>query len=144
MLTELCQELKNWFVKSENDKHIGIITIENGSISSPSIILNDKQYYRVIGSLYNDGVHQYNNEEDTLIDEEFDGAIWLMYVPNQIIELDEKISKWNTENQKIQLNPYKSESFGGYSYTLKSGKNSDTISWQDIFSSELNKWRKIR
>lgn len=134
MLTELCKELKNWFVKSDNDKKIGVFTINKGVIT-PSIGLMRNQYYRVIGSAFNDGVHKYCDETDILIDEEFDGAIWIMYVPADVISLASKIEEYETEYGKAT--PFSSESFGGYSYTKKDSN------WKDTFSADLNKWRKI-
>ena len=52
MLTELCQELKNWF---EREIHVGTFTIEGGQLTDCSF-LQDGQYYRIIGSVFNDGV----------------------------------------------------------------------------------------
>ena len=143
MLTEICQYLKNWFVKSDKDKHFGIFKISEGVIT-PSFYLQPNQYYRIIGSLYNDGVHQFGNAEDKLTDETFDGAIWIMYVPPQIISLSKEITEWIKNNDKVQKSIYKSESFGGYSYSIKSGKNSDILTWRDVFYEDLKPWRKIR
>ena len=76
MLTELCQELKNWF---DLERHFGVFTIENGELSLPFLL--DGQYYRICGSVFNDGVHKYGDESDSLVDESFDGAVWAMAVP---------------------------------------------------------------
>ena len=53
MLTEICQELKNWF---DLERHFGVFTIENGELSLP--FLMDGQYYRICGSVFNDGVQK--------------------------------------------------------------------------------------
>lgn len=140
MLTELCQELRNWFVR---EKHFGTFEIEGGTITAPFLV--DGQYYRVIGSIFNDGVHQYGNEP--LIDETFDGAVWSLAIPQAVIELSEAINEWKTKYESVDssaMSPYTSESFGGYSYSKNSaGENGDGVSWKTVFGSQLNRWRKI-
>ena len=139
-LTELCQELRNWFVR---DKSFGTSTIENGMIDLPA--LQNGQYYRIIGSVFNDGVHVYPSTD--LTDEVFRGAIWAMAVPPAVIDLSERINEWNTKYGDAVSSPYSSESFGGYSYT-KAGStgqgSADSVpTWRSTFASELNRWRKI-
>lgn len=145
MLTELCQELKNWF---EREKYFGTFTIEDGAISVPDGSLQDGQFFRVIGSVFNDGVHKYGTDADELTDEVFEGAIWAMAVPPAVIDLSERIEAWGTKYGDAVSSPYSSESFGGYSYT-KAGSgqgnaNSDSgPTWRSTFASELRRWRKI-
>lgn len=143
MLTELCQELKNWF---EREKYFGTFTIESGEIAMPDGSLQDGQFFRVIGSVFNDGVHKYN--EGGLTDEVFKGAIWAMAVPPAVIELSERIDEWQDKYGDSVSSPYSSESFGGYSYTkASSGRgNADSGSsptWQSTFANDINRWRKI-
>lgn len=144
MLTELCQELRNWFVR---DKYIGSFKIENGQIVMPDGSLQSGQYFRIIGSVFNDGVHKYEPGAETLQDEAFEGAIWTMAVPPAVIDLSERISDWVTKYGSAVSSPYSSESFGGYSYTRASGQGSASSNgnptWQGQFAKELNKWRKI-
>lgn len=145
MLTQICAELKNYF-SSDNDKLIGDFTIQNGEII-PSISIQDGQYFRIVGSVFNDGVHKYGDESDVLKDEaEFHGAVWLMRVPQDVIDLAEEIEAWQTKNADALASPYTSESFGGYSYTKANGGNagSGAYSWRDAFASRLNPYRKIR
>lgn len=140
MLTELCQYLKNWFV-DDNDKHSGKFVISGGKIA-PLFNLQEGQYFRIIGSVFNDGVHK---SDETLVDEdEFKGAIWLMKIPPSIIDLDERITEWIDANKDAINSPYQSESFGGYSYSKASGSStSGLIGWQSQFADELSRWRKI-
>ena len=143
MLTELCQELKNWF---EREKYFGTFTIESGEIAMPDGSLQDGQFFRVIGSVFNDGVHQYNEGE--LTDEVFKGAIWAMAVPPAVIELSERIDEWNSKYGDSVSSPYSSESFGGYSYTKASAGQGNANSgssptWQSTFANDINRWRKI-
>ncbi len=144
MLTELCQELRNWFDK---DRHTGTFSIENGSISA-DFLLNG-QYYRIMGSVFNDGVHMYGDESEELIDETFDGAIWALGIPKAVVELSMQIDKWRDKYEAADsqaMSPFASESFGGYSYTKGSNGTSTgnaANGWQAVFASNLNRWRKI-
>ena len=142
MLTELCQELRNWF---ERERYFGTFTIEDGQINLPDNSLQEGQYFRIIGSVFNDGVHQHYAGD--LHDEVFEGAIWAMAVPPSVIDLSERISEWITTYGDSVSSPYSSESFGGYSYQKVSSGQGDASSssptWQSTFASELNKWRKI-
>ena len=147
MLTELCQELRNWF---ERKKFFGTFTIENGQITVPDGSLQNGQYFRIIGSVFNDGVHKYEPESEsaeTLADEVFEGAIWSMAVPPSVVDLSERISEWVTKYGDSVSSPYSSESFGGYSYQKASSGQGNAASsnptWQSSFASELNRWRKI-
>lgn len=137
MLTDLCQELHNWF---EVEKHYGEFEIAGGALTAS--FLQPGQYFRVIGSIYSDGVWQYG---DTLTDETFDGAIWAMAVPPAVLELNEDIDSWLEQYGETQNSPYSSESFGGYSYSKNSsgGSGADKSTWQGVFAPRLNKWRKM-
>lgn len=139
MLTELCQELNNWF--DYGDRHYGTFTIENGIIE-PLTFLQDGQYFRIIGSVFNDGVHQYPIDEFGLKDETFTGAIWAMTVPPAVIALASEIETYATSDA-AKISPYTSESFGGYSYSRATDSSGVTVSWQKAFASKMNKWRRM-
>ena len=138
MLSEICREIKNWF---EQSKYIADdITIENGSIVN-DLKLQDGQYFRIVGSVFNDGIYQY--PATNLHDETFDGAIWFLAIPQEIIDLSAEVDEWKEKYatiDSVNMSPYNSESFGGYSYS-KNG--SDVGTWQSVFASRLNAWRKI-
>lgn len=139
MLTELCGVLRNWF---ETDRISGTYTVENGSITLP--FLQNGQFFRVVGSVFNDGVHQY--PDYAMEDETFDGSIWPMSVPPALLCLGEEIKAWQEKNGDIAASPYTSESFGGYSYsktTSGSATGAGMVTWQSVFKSRLNQWRKI-
>lgn len=145
MLTQICQYLRNWF---ERYKYHGDFTISSGLISyadGSALPLIPGQYYRIIGSIMNDGVHKVG--EDGLIDESFSGSVWSMAIPADIIELADDIDEWITANASIINSLYQSESFGGYSYSLRGGvnvtKQTSGVSWQSQFDSRLAPWRKI-
>ena len=140
MLTELCQYLKNWFV-DDKDKHKGKFIISGGKIA-PLFDLQEGQYFRIIGSVFNDGVHC--STDDLKDENEFEGAIWLMRIPKAVLDLNKKIDDWTSANQSALSSPYQSESFGGYSYKKASGNSSSGIlGWSTQFADELSRWRKI-
>ena len=138
MLTEICAEIRNYF-EVPNGRHFGTFTISGGSIA-PLDFLQEGQYFRIIGSVFNDGVHKYG--EANLTDEKFDGAVWAMAVPPAVVDLSEKIKAYN-DSDAGKASPYTSESFGGYSYTKATDASGAPISWQKAFASRLAKWRKL-
>ena len=142
ILSELCQELKNWFCDIEKDVHQGTFAIESGMLPLP--FLQEGQYFRIVGSVFNDGVHKYGDADDILQDEEFTGAIWAMRIPSSVIDLAGEIDAWIEKNGDTVVSPYQSESWGGYAYSLKSGGGeSGSLSWQSVFAGRLNRWRKL-
>lgn len=148
MLTEICQNLKNWFVLSDDDKLYGTFTIDDGTIS-PSVDLKPGQYFRIVGSALNDGVHcldeqdVLSTQENALHDETFTGAIWKLSFPIAFLLLAKEIKQWQTDNASVTTSPFTSESFGGYSYTKQSDSNGSTVTWQSVFRKRLNTWRKL-
>ena len=141
MLETLLRHLNNWFLVPDG-VHTGTFVIENGSISLP--FLASEQYFRIVGSIFNDGLHR--SGAQGLVDETFEGAIWALAIPNAVRSLADEIENWQEKYGQAAASPYQSESFGGYSYTKagagKSGSSSAT-SWQEAFKDRLNCWRKI-
>lgn len=138
MLTELCAELRNYF-EVPNGRHFGKFEISGGSIA-PLDFLQEGQYFRIVGSVFNDGVYQY--PAAYLMDEVFNGAVWAMALPPSIIALAAEIKAYN-DSDAGKVSPYTSESFGGYSYTKATDANGSPIGWQKAFASRLNRWRKL-
>lgn len=141
-LTELCAHLRNWFVRSDADKRCGTFSITNGSIDLPWVA--DGQYFRVIGSVFSDGVHQY--PASFPVDETFGGEIWAMAVPSDVLSLAEEIGAWEEKYRDAVNSPFASESFGGYSYTKRESSvqgAGNAVSWQSVFRTRLNRWRKL-
>lgn len=145
MLAELFQYLRNWFVKtrylSEFIVSDGKITFADGS----NIPLLVGQYFRIVGSVLNDGVYKYG-EDDLPANELFSGAVWAMAVPPAVVALAGEIEEWTAANADAINSPYQSESFGGYSYSLKAGSSSgdgNGLSWKSQFAARLAPWRKI-
>ena len=147
MLTEICSYLKNYF-DFNMPKYYGNFEIIEGSLT-PDVGILPGQYYRIIGSVFNDGVWKYG--EDTLTDESFNGSVWLMAVPPDLIGIMSDISDWQAKYGSVDsenMSPYSSESFGGYSYSKGPGGSGDgngtfANSWQSVFASRLRRWKKL-
>lgn len=154
MLTQICQYLRNWF---ERDKLLGNFAVENGILTyadGSALPLLNGQYFRIIGSLLNDGVHKLGADGDALTDEpEFSGAVWSMAVPPDVAELDAEMSQWQEKYgsaSSAAMSPFASESFGGYSYSKSFSGGSSSGSGSggaasvfDVFAGRLAPWRKI-
>lgn len=141
MIDEICTELKNWFV-TDGDKHFGTFTISDGQIA-PSDFLQQGQYYRIIGSVFNDGVHIYGDDTDKLTPETFKGAVWAMRVPHAVVQLSIEIDNWIKKYAEEAASPYISETIPAYSRTKATNASGGAVTWQDSFRSRLNNWRKI-
>ena len=138
MLTEICAELRNYF-EVPNGRHFGKFTISGGSIA-PLDFLQDGQYFRIVGSVFNDGVYQY--PATSLTDEVFNGAVCAMAVPPSVIDLAAEIEEYNN-SESGKASPFTAESFGGYSYTKATDSTGAPIGWQKVFASRLAQWRKL-
>ena len=146
-LTEICANIKNYFLRSDSDIKRGTYTIVPGT--APLTLLPG-QYFRIVGSVLNDGVWQ-NTAADLaqLRAESFVGEIWSMAVPRDFEALCDEINAWRTENEAVtssNMSPFTSESFGGYSYS-KGGSGSNGggtgVSWQNQFRTRLNTYRRV-
>lgn len=140
MLEQVLDYIHNYFIK---DRVTGTFTISSGFLEVS--FLRDGQYFMIRGSVFNDGMYQY--PASGLTDEVFEGEVWAMAVPPAVITLADEIWEWVSNNSSAMNSPYQSESFGGYSYTKKTGSTSGPVGsvpeWASIFGSRLNKWRKI-
>jgi len=147
MLSEICHEINNWFEKLVI---VGDITIENGNITNDKFLekIQNNQYFRIVGSVFNDGIYKYTGEAITdLANEVYHGGVWLLAIPKEIITLSDDIDAWKAKYataDSVAMSPFTSESFDGYSYSKSAGGESGGgTSWQATFASQLNKWRKI-
>ena len=139
MLEQVLMHLKNWFLVP-GGIHEGTYTIEDGGITLP--FLANGQYFRICGSVFNDGLHQYPASD--LKAETFDGTVWALAIPQAVIELASEIESWQTKNGDASVSPYQSESFGGYSYSKATDSASGgAVTWQSAFRSRMNAWRKL-
>ena len=136
MLEQVLQHLNNWFLVPDGI-HTGKFTVQDGGITLP--FLQTGQYFRVVGSVFNDGLHQYPAQD--MVEETFDGAVWALAVPKALVSLADEITVWNKKNGNP--GPYTSESFGGYSYSKATSSSGVAVGWQDVIKSQLNAWRRI-
>ena len=139
MLEQVLMHLKNWFLVP-GGIHEGTYTIEDGGITLPFLV--NGQYFRICGSVFNDGLHQYPASD--LKEETFDGTVWALAVPQAVIDLSTEIESWQTKNGDASVSPYQSESFGGYQYSKATDSASGgAVTWQSAFRSRMNAWRKL-
>lgn len=132
MLETVLMYLNNWFVMGRYDD---TYTIEDGGITLPFLV--NGQYFRIVGSVFNDGVYQYPAE---LTDETFDGSVWALEIPKALLSTVDKITAWTAKNG--ENGPYTSESFGGYSYSKATNSKGLAVGWRDVFAAQLAPWKK--
>lgn len=141
MLGQILDHLHNYFVV-KGGVHTGTFTVADGSIDLD--FLQPGQYFKIVGSVFNDGTHQYPATDLTA--ETFSGEIWAMAVPPAVIALAAEIGEWVGKYGDTMNSPFSSESFGGYSYSKAQGYagagGGMLSSWQSVFANRLNMWRK--
>ena len=139
MLEEVLRYINNRF---ECRAYEGSFEISEGGLELPDAL--DGQYFWVDGSVFNDGLHTY--PETGMRDEVFTGEVHLLAIPHAVEEIADEAEAWCSENAAAIGSPYQSESFGGYSYTLKDGGSGDetaSAAWQAQFGARLRPWRKL-
>lgn len=143
MLEKVLTYIHNWF---ETERHSGTFTVSGGVLSDINY-LKDGQYYRIKGSVFNNGLHVWNSEE-TLTDETFNGQVWAMAIPPVILQIVSEMEEWAEKHKNELDSPYQSESFGGYSYSRGSSYNVESDGNGDAavfnhFAATLRPWRKL-
>lgn len=148
MMDEVCGYINNFFVMKPSGKHRGTFTVEGGSLSVD--FLQDGQYFRVVGSVFNDGVYLYPASD--MVDESFTGEVWAMAVPPAVIALCLEIQTWDDKYggvNSVNMSPFSSESFNNYSYSKATSNRGDgassssSVGWRDVFGNRLTRWRKL-
>jgi len=151
MLQQVMESINNYFVPIS--AKLVTYTISEGQIS-PSFGAEDGDRFLICGSRRNDGVYTWHadgikNDDDAnvagLRDETFAGTIRVMSVPPALVALSGEIKQWVESNSAALSSPMQSESFNGYSYTLKSGGSNGgngPLTWRDIFGKQLERWRR--
>lgn len=149
ILEEILYHIHNWFPRESFE--VAGCQIQGGQLpASVTDKMGAANWYRITGSYRNDGLHEVGDND--LIDETFDGWVTTCAIPRPVLELACEIAEWVDANEKARQkaleSPYQSESFGGYTYTIRGDltaqNGSDGLSgWQAAFASRLNPWRKI-
>lgn len=137
MLSEILAYLRNYFVKTV---HKGNFEIVGGNIA-PLDFLIPNQYFRIVGSVLNDGVYCYGDTLE-LLDETFTGEIWALAIPPDLLKLADEITDFMASDE-AKPSAYTAESFDGYSYTKATDSDGVGVSWQAVFAKRLRRWRKI-
>lgn len=145
ILEQVLGSIHNWFVR--DTYYVRDCQIEDSALPA-SIAFPNGVWYSIKGSYLNDGMHLKGDEDEGLTDETFDGTITTHVIPKALLSIVEEITEWNIKNGASANGPYQSESFGGYSYSLKgsstaNGTNAPTTGWRAVFAGRLNQWRKL-
>lgn len=162
----LCAETHNYH---ETDKVIGDFTIESGNIKLPFLCKN--QFFRIVGSKFNDGVYIY--VEGGLV---IGAATWEEAVDESINWLDVREKYWGdlagndlidesfhgaiwpmnmpraffdlskeiaayNASEEAKVKPFTSESISGYYSYSKTGTDSNL--WYNVFAHKLRRWKKV-
>ena len=137
MLETILNHLHNWFEVRGAARH-GTFEVVSGTLKLDFLQIG--QYFRVEGSVFNDGLHQYPAFE--LQDEAFTGTICPLAIPRAVVDLSAEISEWADKNP---VTDKVSESFGGYSYSrgAANAENGASGGWEAAFRARLNAWRKV-
>ena len=143
-LDDYCANLKNYFISDfDKDIHLGEYRISGNNIENVDFLAQN-QYFRIVGSIFNDGVYKLDNKL-TLVDETFKGAVWAMSVPPDFIEAVKEAEDYLSSHPfGIE---YQSETFGGYSYTRSSNQKSLSNGFwylPNTISTKLNRYRRLR
>ena len=150
MHLQACMEhINNYFVPLEAVQRT--YTISDCMIS-PLFGAEDGDRFLICGSRRNDGVYTWHESEITddddeevagLCDETFAGTIRVCSVPPAVLALSREKSQWEATHSGELNGTLASESFNGYSYTLKTGKNGGAMTWFDTQAGQaLERWRR--
>lgn len=145
VLEQVLGSIHNWFVRDTLD--VRGCTISEGALPA-SVSIPEGVWYRIRGSYLNDGMHLRGDESEGLEDETFDGTITTHAIPKALLSVVQEISDWQSESGAKANGPYQSESFGGYSYSLRGSSstangNVPSTGWQAVFAGRLRQWRKL-
>lgn len=138
MLEAVLAYLNNWFIV---ERLKDTFTAEGGLLTGelPEGFLVEGQYFRIVGSVFNDGLHCWPADE--LTDETFEGTLYSLAIPAEVFAITAEIEQWCEKYLEQTQSPYSSESFGGYSYQKANGTDAPT--WQSVFAKRLSRWRKL-
>lgn len=142
-MEEILNYINNYFAVSKEEN---TFNINNNSIQVRGKYLQG-QYIKLEGSILNDGIYKVESVVDNTItilgaiNEEFEGVIYGLAIPKEILGLSKKFEE---QKEKIVSSIYDSESFGEYSYTLAKNSNGELYTAIDTIRNDLKKYRKMR
>ena len=137
LIDEVCDTIHNYFLAGI---HAGDYVIDGNTLTCD--FLQTNQYFRIVGSAFNDGVWKYPATDMT--NESFTGEVWAMNVPPAFVAVCNEIAAWDEKyGTPDAMSPYQSESFNNYSYTRATSKDGNSASWADVYAGKLARWRKL-
>lgn len=154
-LEQVLAHIHNWFTRETLS--LSECEVVDGQLpASVAEAVPAGTWYRIQGSYLNDGLHLRGAEDEGLNDESFSGTLSVLAVPRALLAVVDEISDWVAANaearSKAAASPYQSESFGGYTYSMRpdltGGSSSSSGSggltgWQAAFKSDLNPYRRL-
>lgn len=121
------------------------------NINNNSIIVKEKylkgQYIKLEGSILNDGIYKVESVGVNtigitgLIDEEFEGFIYGLAIPKNIINI---ANKYEIQKEEASNSILESESFDNYSYSIAKDTDGQVYNTLDSFKKDLRKYRQMR
>ena len=90
MVSKIMKYCNNYFAVPGAQK-TGTFTITEGALTLPFVTKG--QFFRVVGSLFNDGVYKYSDALE-LVDETFTGTIYPLAPPPDFLDLCRMIAEY--------------------------------------------------
>lgn len=154
-LERVLSHIHNWFTR-ETLSLSGCEVVGGQLPASVAERIPDGAWYRIEGSYLNDGLHLRGEVDEGLTDESIDGTLSVLSVPRALLTVVDEITDWidatSEARSKAASSPYQSESFGGYTYSMRSdltggssgsSGNGGLNGWQAAFRSDLNPYRRL-
>lgn len=162
----LCAEVNNYH---ETDRIRGKFTIDSGSITLP--FLCENQFFRILGSKWNDGVYIYSEYSfiirsstwEEVMKGNLDWGELRKYKWGELVEHDlvdevfdgeiwpmrmprafldlSKKIAEYNESDAAKISPFTSENISGY-YSYTKASATDN-SWENVFKDSLKRWRRL-
>lgn len=148
-MTVICGNLKNWFIRKPDGTDVpkvkGTFTIASGVITGDGLSLVDGQYYGIRGSIFNDGIHEFESvpTEPYLKDETFKGEVQPMLVPIDVVEAAKKAADLESKQGDISLLQSENISANSYSYSMKSADEIVKTQVQSLIMPGLSRYQKL-
>lgn len=152
-LEQVLAHIHNWFTR-DTLSLTGCEVVGGQLPASVAEAVPAGAWYRIKGSYLNDGLHQHPATD--LTDETFDGELSVLAIPRALLSVVDEITDWTDAvaeaRSKAASSPYQSESFGGYTYSIRSdltggsagsSVNGGLTGWQAAFKSDLNPYRRL-
>ena len=136
------RSIKNFF---ETGYIQSTFTIDGGVIA-PSSMFKIGEYIAIEDSYYHNGVwkigagFKLTGASVDTPSETFTGRVWFLHPPASFLDLYTEIVDFDRQNP---VGANKSESLGSYTYTRESTPNGAVQTWQGVYASQLNPYRRM-